>query len=117
MSDTNSEQIEYWNAKAGAVWVDQQAHLDQLLAPLSKAGLAAAEFSATETALDVGCGCGDTSLALAASQGTVTGLDISEPMLAHARTRAGSWWANLRKGISLSMLLTENKCVCRIPVP
>ena len=30
MSDTNSEQIEYWNAKAGAVWVDQQAHLDQL---------------------------------------------------------------------------------------
>jgi SAM-dependent methyltransferase len=88
MSDTNSEQIEYWNAKAGAVWVDQQAHLDQLLAPLSKAGLAAAKFSETETALDIGCGCGDTSLALAASQGTVTGLDISEPMLAHARTRA-----------------------------
>lgn len=86
----NAEQIKYWNAKAGAIWVAQQAHLDHLLAPLSEAGLAAAKFAANESALDVGCGCGDTSIALGASQssGSVTGVDISEPMLAHAQVRA-----------------------------
>ena len=86
----NAEQIKYWNAKAGAIWVAQQAHLDQLLAPLSEAGLAAAKFAANESALDIGCGCGDTSIALGASQssGSVTGVDISEPMLAHAQIRA-----------------------------
>ena len=86
----NAEQIKYWNAKAGAIWVAQQAHLDHLLAPLSEAGLAAAKFTANESALDIGCGCGDTSIALGASQssGSVTGVDISEPMLAHAQVRA-----------------------------
>ncbi len=88
----NDEQIKYWNAKAGAVWVAQQTHLDHLLAPLSEAGLATAKFAANESALDIGCGCGDTSIALGASQsnGLVTGVDISEPMLAHAQVRAGT---------------------------
>ena len=89
---SNAEQIKYWNAKAGAIWVAQQAHLDHLLAPLSEAVLAGATFAAHESALDIGCGCGDTSIALAQSQstGSVTGLDISAPMLAHARVRAES---------------------------
>ena len=88
----NAEQSKYWNDKAGNVWVAQQEHLDKLLAPLSQAGLAAAKFSANESALDIGCGCGDTSLALAKSQGngSVTGVDISEPMLAHGQIRAES---------------------------
>src|SRR3954471_5371791 len=41
--------------------------------------------------LDVGCGTGATTLAVArqlAPAGGCTGLDISEPMLARARTRA-----------------------------
>ena len=90
--NSNEEQIKYWNAKAGAVWVAQQEHLDHLLTPLSEAGLAAAKFAAHESALDIGCGCGDTSIALGASQssGAVTGVDISEPMLAHAKVRAGA---------------------------
>ena len=88
----NAEQIKYWNAQAGTIWVAQQAHLDHLLAPLSEAGLAAAKFAANESALDIGCGCGDTSIALGTSQssGSVTGVDISEPMLAHAQVRASS---------------------------
>ena len=91
-NNDNAEQIKYWNAKAGAIWVAQQAHLDHLLAPLSDAGLAAANFSANESALDIGCGCGDTTIALGTSQstGAVTGMDISEPMLARARVRAGA---------------------------
>jgi SAM-dependent methyltransferase len=40
--------------------------------------------------LDVGCGCGDTTLAAArrAARGRVLGVDISAPMLARARARA-----------------------------
>jgi SAM-dependent methyltransferase len=41
--------------------------------------------------LDVGCGCGATSVDLAIAvrpQGTVLGLDVSEPMLARARERS-----------------------------
>jgi SAM-dependent methyltransferase len=44
-----------------------------------------------ETLLDVGCGCGDTSLELArrvGAEGEVLGLDISAPMLDVARRRA-----------------------------
>jgi SAM-dependent methyltransferase len=43
--------------------------------------------------LDVGCGCGDTTLALAkrvGSSGSVLGLDISGPMLSRARERAAA---------------------------
>ena len=44
-----------------------------------------------ERIVDIGCGCGDTTLALAARVapgGSVTGVDISQPMLAVARRRA-----------------------------
>ncbi|UBV42364.1 methyltransferase domain-containing protein [Deinococcus taeanensis] len=41
-----------------------------------------------DTALDVATGTGNTALALAAHAGHVTGLDVAEGMLAHARARA-----------------------------
>jgi SAM-dependent methyltransferase len=44
-----------------------------------------------ERVLDIGCGCGQTSLRLASqvgASGSVTGLDISKPMLENARARA-----------------------------
>jgi SAM-dependent methyltransferase len=90
MSGNNEEQIQYWNAKAGATWVEQQAHLDKLLSPISEAGMKAAQFTNAESALDIGCGCGDTSIELARCGGNVVGVDISAPMLAHARSRAES---------------------------
>ncbi len=83
----NSEQIEFWNGEAGDKWVAQQQVMDATLRPVSDTLLAQANPQAGEAALDVGCGCGDTSLALARSGLSVVGVDISEPMLAHARTR------------------------------
>jgi SAM-dependent methyltransferase len=86
----NTDQIAYWNEGAGAKWVANQARLDRLFAPLSEVLIEAAAPKAGEHVLDIGCGCGDISLAAAArvgAKGHVTGADISHPMLERARVR------------------------------
>ena len=84
----NRQQIDYWNDRAGNTWAELQDRLDQLLAPLSAAALTAANVQAGEHVLDVGCGCGDTSIALVNRGGLVQGVDVSEPMLERARSRS-----------------------------
>lgn len=90
----NAEQSEYWNASpAAASWTSLHQDIDQQLAPLSAAAIAALAPQAGERILDVGCGCGATTLQLArgvAPGGTIVGLDISAPMLAVARRRAAA---------------------------
>lgn len=87
MAADNQEQIEYWNGKAGVTWTEQQDILDALLAPISDTLVERAAVRPGERVVDVGCGCGDTTLALAARGAAVWGVDISEPMLARARAR------------------------------
>jgi SAM-dependent methyltransferase len=89
MSD-NADQITYWNETAGAKWVAGQSRLDRVFAPLTQALMRAAAPRPGERVLDVGCGCGETSLLTAAAigpHGGVLAVDISRPMLAHAATR------------------------------
>jgi SAM-dependent methyltransferase len=90
---SNSEQIEFWNGDAGQRWVRQQARLDAMLAGISAEILALAAPRSGEQVLDVGCGCGTTTLQLAEAvgpSGRVVGLDVSGPMLAVARSRAAA---------------------------
>ena len=87
----NTDQAAYWNADAGATWSQLQDLLDFQLGPLSQAALSALAPAEGEHILDIGCGCGATSLDLAWAldpEGSVLGVDISEPMLAVARRRA-----------------------------
>lgn len=87
----NADQIAYWNGPNGQRWTDRQAEQDVLLAPVSKALIDRAAAKAGDRILDVGCGCGSTSIALAeqvAPSGFVLGIDISGPMLARARELA-----------------------------
>jgi len=89
----NSEQIRYWNEEAGARWLEQQAQLDRLIQPFGAAALVAAEIDDGQQILDVGCGCGTSTLALrqqTGESGSVTGVDISAVMLDNARARARS---------------------------
>jgi len=86
---SNAQQREYWNGQAGATWVSAAARTDAMLAPISALALEKANAGANESVLDVGCGCGSTSLAMADQGAQVLGVDISEPMLALARERAG----------------------------
>lgn len=91
MAGDNAKQIEDWNGSVGEHWAAEQENTDRLIAAFGEAALRAAAAQAGERVLDVGCGCGDTALALASmvgARGSVTGLDVSAPMLAVARRRA-----------------------------
>jgi SAM-dependent methyltransferase len=87
----NAEQIAYWNEQAGRKWVAVQTLIDQQIRPLGLQAMARASLAAGERVLDVGCGCGDSTLELArrvAPSGSVLGVDISAPMLERARDQA-----------------------------
>jgi SAM-dependent methyltransferase len=89
----NTDQIASWSGPQGQRWVEYQDAMDRALRPLGDAAMAVAKALRGERVLDVGCGCGDTTLALAdrvGETGHVTGVDVSPPMLAHARQRAGA---------------------------
>jgi len=87
----NAAQIADWNGAVGQRWAAEQAKLDELIRPFGEAVLAAASPSPGESVLDIGCGCGETSIALAGAvgpAGQVLGVDVSAPMLDIARQRA-----------------------------
>jgi SAM-dependent methyltransferase len=87
----NEEQASLWNGLGGRGWVEAQATLDRLLQPFEDSLLDAAAVRAGSRVLDVGCGTGSTTLAVArrvGAAGRAVGVDISEPMLALARERA-----------------------------
>ena len=90
MSNPNAEQLAYWNGSGGLHWTRRQDLQDALLAPLSRLALDGAKAMPGEQVIDVGCGCGESSIDLAkrvAPGGHVYGIDISVPMLTRARER------------------------------
>ncbi len=93
MSIANTAQAEHWNTgEAVAHWVDNQARYDRMNAPFAAMILDAAGLRPGGNVLDVGCGCGGTTLAAARliAPGQAVGLDLSGPMLARARADAGA---------------------------
>src|ERR1700761_2734539 len=66
MSIANTEQAEHWNTGPGvAHWVANQARYDRMHAPFTALILDAAALRPGGNVLDVGCGCGGTTLAAA----------------------------------------------------
>src|SRR5947207_5895792 len=90
MTADNFEQIAEWNGALGQRWVEMQQEIDRIVVPFGDAALKAAAPQPGERVIDIGCGCGDTSIEIArmvGAPGTVLGIDVSQPMLevAHAR--------------------------------
>jgi SAM-dependent methyltransferase len=86
--DLNADQIAYWNGPGGQHWTDRQQTQDVLLAPVSDLLIDRAKAKIGARIIDVGCGCGATTIALARKVGPtghVFGVDISALMLARAR--------------------------------
>ena len=88
MANAPITQAEHWDSVAGPTWVAFQDELDRQLDPLGLEAMRALAPISGERILDVGCGCGQTSIELASHGATVHGVDISAPMLELARTRA-----------------------------
>jgi len=91
MSIVNTDQAERWNSGEDlAHWLDNQARYDRMNEPFTALILDAAAFRPGAQVLDVGCGCGGTTLAAARliAPGQGVGVDLSGPMLARARARA-----------------------------
>ena len=84
------DQAEYWNV-SGTAWVRFADVLDRHTGPYGDAAIAALAPARGARLLDIGCGCGATTLELArrvGPHGAVTGVDLSAPMLDLARRRA-----------------------------
>ncbi|MDX5361119.1 MAG: class I SAM-dependent methyltransferase [Alphaproteobacteria bacterium] len=84
-------QADLWAGKTGETWAAFHPELDAMVGPLGRAAMDAADPQPGERVLDVGCGAGETALELARRVrpgGTVTGVDVSPPLLAVARARA-----------------------------
>ena len=83
----NATQIEFWNGETGRNWVTHDALMEAMLQPLGESVMDTLAPQPGEHVLDIGCGCGHTSLSLAnrvGAGGSVVGVDISAPMLAVA---------------------------------
>lgn len=91
MAGKNTYQTADWNGQSGERWVANQARLDAVAAVFGEAAIEAVAPATGERVLDVGCGAGASSLALAARVGPggqVLGVDISEPLIGRARALA-----------------------------
>jgi ubiquinone/menaquinone biosynthesis C-methylase UbiE len=90
VAEPNAAQREQWNGENGRRWIADADRRDRVLQPVLDALMRAADLRPDDDVLDIGCGCGATTLAAHAqlTEGHAVGLDISEPMLRVARTRA-----------------------------
>ena len=91
MSEVNKNQRDFWSGKGGDIWVERQNAMDTMLSHLGEAALNKLNLNEGENVLDIGCGCGNTTLNIAkriSPDGQVTGLDISKPMLKRAKESA-----------------------------
>ena len=90
MEDKNVKQKEFWSGAGGDVWVNKQKEMDIMLNPLGQRAIDKLDLSNGKRILDIGCGCGATTLEIAKMipEGKIIGVDISEPMLNQARKDA-----------------------------
>src|ERR1700742_1152457 len=81
-----------WRGDVGDDWAEEWRRTDRSLAPVNAALVdwAAAGQAGKVRILDIGCGAAATSLALADALGEaeITGIDLSESLVAVARARA-----------------------------
>lgn len=88
--EVNSEQAALWNGPGGHGWAAARDMVDVVLQPYEDLLVAAARERPRTGVLDVGCGTGGVTRAIAAALGDVPclGVDISGPQIAVAQETA-----------------------------
>jgi len=80
-----------WNGVSGRAWVDEQQLLDRTYESIERLLAGEALANGARQVLDIGCGSGATTLAVAralGARGRATGVDISAPLIDLAQARA-----------------------------
>jgi SAM-dependent methyltransferase len=93
----NAGMAEFWNGNGGKNWVSREARLESSLKVFGQQAVNAGGITAGHRIVDIGFGCGETSIELAQQvepDGQVNGVDISETMVAAAEKKA------LEKGVT-----------------
>ena len=88
MTEANKDQIAYWNGDMARRWLSVEDQLDEFFTnPLAEL-LRVADAQVGESVLDIGCGGGVSSFAVARQvgpTGKVVGVDVSNSMLERAQ--------------------------------
>lgn len=103
-ANANREQSALWNGPSGEAWVNGQALLDATFERFEQLLVDEVDSTAARRVLDVGCGSGAVTRAIArhlGATGTCTGIDISAPLIELARQRAA------REAVAAEFLLAD----------
>ena len=89
--EPNAVQAQRWNGDSGRNWIANRERHSAIRRRIIPHLMRAAAVAPGDRVLDVGCGCGDTTIEAArtaSAGGSVLGLDLSAPMLDVARRLA-----------------------------
>lgn len=84
----NQGQTQAWNGGESVHYVSHADRYDRQLAPFTEALMHRARIGPNDTVLDIGCGCGVTTLQAARNARAALGVDISHPLVRVATDRA-----------------------------
>jgi SAM-dependent methyltransferase len=84
----NERQAEAWNGPESSHFVDHADRYERQLEPFTQELLERVRRDSPRIVLDVGCGAGTTTLAVAAGAERVVAVDLSRPLVELARDRA-----------------------------